>query len=135
MKYTINRCLTVDETDGAYMSDVLNTLDGVNSGSGVIRFFTGNECDKIFANKALMSRMTATFRFEWPSREMFQTKLDNVFAAAQLPPPGPMGFDPPAECSMRQFSAFAIRHVFDVRGDASDVLGAMREDASQLGPP
>ena len=81
-----DRCLTCDETDGAYMSDVLNTLDGVNSGSGVLRFFTGNDCDKIFANKALISRMTATFRFEWPTREMFQTKLDNVYAAAGLPP-------------------------------------------------
>jgi hypothetical protein len=130
-----DRCLTVDETDGAYMSDVLNTLDGVNSGSGVIRFFTGNDCGKIFANQALMSRMTAAFRFEWPTREMFQTKLDNVFAAAQLPPPGPMGFDPHAECSMRQFSAFAIRHVFgDHGGDPRAVLDAMRTFSSEVVP-
>ena len=114
-----DRCLNTADAhaDGAYMSDVLNTLDGVNSGSGVIRFFTGNDCEKIFANKALSSRMTATFRFDWPSRDMFQKKLDNVYAAAGLQPPGKLGFDLPADMTMRQFSAFAIRHVLAMDSD------------------
>ena len=124
-----DRCLTTADggEDGAYMSDLLNTLDGVNSGSGIVRFFTGNDCLKIFANKALISRMTATFRFDSPTRDMFQAKLDNVYAAVGLRPPGRLTFDPPADMSLRQFSAFAIRHALsagDRGGDGDDAQPA-----------
>ena len=65
----------ISQQSGA-MSDILNTLDGINSGEGTVRFFTGNNCDIIFRNSALINRMSACFKFDLPGREMYEKKLD-----------------------------------------------------------
>ncbi|AYV83481.1 MAG: AAA family ATPase [Hyperionvirus sp.] len=57
------------------MSQILNSLDGLDDSSNILRFFTGNNCDVIFKNKALINRMSAKFKFDYPSLAMFRAKL------------------------------------------------------------
>ncbi len=52
--------------NSGYMSDILNTLDGFQSGEGIIRFFTGNDCEAIMKNAALINRMSACYKFGMP---------------------------------------------------------------------
>lgn len=68
----------LSDSDKTNMSDILNSLDGVNDHEGVVRFFTGNNCEAIFENKALINRMSACFKFENPSQCMFEQKLDKL---------------------------------------------------------
>jgi AAA+ superfamily predicted ATPase len=57
------------------LSDILNTLDGVQSTHSYIRFFTGNICQGIFDNAALTSRFNGILRFDTPDKEMLRVKL------------------------------------------------------------
>jgi hypothetical protein len=57
------------------MSDILNALDGIQNNHKIIRFFTGNDCDVIFKNKALISRFNGIFKYNTPTMEMIKHKL------------------------------------------------------------
>ena len=57
------------------MSSILNVLDGLDDSAGIVRFFSGNNCDVIFNNAALINRMTCKLKFDLPSREILEGKL------------------------------------------------------------
>jgi hypothetical protein len=98
-------------------SQILNSLDGFDDLSGVVRFFTANNADIIFNNKALISRMSAKFEFHNPTREMYEIKLKKLFSKKT---------DVDAEkmdkyidlvskkvVSLRAFVRYTIRYLFD----------------------
>jgi AAA+ superfamily predicted ATPase len=60
------------------MAEILNCLDGVESSNNVIRFFTGNNCDIIKRNEALLSRMNGQFEFYSPTLDNYMSKLRNL---------------------------------------------------------
>lgn len=62
------------------MASILNALDGLDDDSGVIRFFTGNNCESIFSNKALINRMCGRFKFDYPHRDMYLQKLERLLS-------------------------------------------------------
>ncbi|AYV81087.1 MAG: AAA family ATPase [Harvfovirus sp.] len=64
-----------DGSKDIVMSQILNSLDGLDDSSNILRFFTGNDCDVIFGNKALINRMSAKFKFSYPEIPMFKAKL------------------------------------------------------------
>lgn len=120
------------ESRSVHMSDILNSLDGVASGEGVIRFFTGNDCNVIFSNKALINRMSACFRFTMPTREMYTDKLKSIFKEM------PHSADHDEKCSMlidhvvgkitlRPFVSYVIRYLFD-----DNYLDKMLENINEL---
>jgi hypothetical protein len=119
-----DRFLT-DREASMTMADILNAMDGIESSVPVIRFFTGNQCDVIFQNQALLSRMTRCLEFFPPTKEVYMAKLAKFLT---FHPPGVI--DPktletfadliqaqvvPAKVSLRVFSAFVCRYVFDAR--------------------
>lgn len=124
------------------MADILNAMDGVVSSTPVIRFFTGNNCDVVFKNAALMSRMTEKFPFTHPTMEQYLCKLEKFLAFY------------PAETidkeeglhaiklqrlhenlqvltkhqvSLRKFSAYIVRYMFD-----DDYLDALSRNIHEL---
>lgn len=46
----------------------------------MVRFFTANNPEVIFSNKALINRMNAKFEFSNPTRDMYKTKLTKLFS-------------------------------------------------------
>jgi hypothetical protein len=61
------------------MSNVLNAMDGIGTDVPDIRIFTGNNCETIFSNHALLSRIPPRFPFHNPTLEQYQQKLDQFF--------------------------------------------------------
>jgi SpoVK/Ycf46/Vps4 family AAA+-type ATPase len=59
-------------------SQILNSLDGFDDKRHVIRFFTANNPDIIFNNKALINRMCAKFKFDLPTKEIYQSKFKRL---------------------------------------------------------
>jgi hypothetical protein len=57
------------------MDDILNALDGIQNDTHIIRFFTGNNCNVIFENAALMSRFNHIFAYDTPTPDMLRHKL------------------------------------------------------------
>ena len=121
----------VDEKS-VQMSDILNSLDGANSGEGVIRFFTGNDCKTIFSNKALVNRMSACFKFSMPTREMYDAKLKSLLRNRTL------SIDDDEKCdqlidhavdkvTLRPFVNYVIRYLFD-----ENYLDNMLENIDEL---
>jgi len=130
-----DRCLTQRLKDNdmkgegsSYMSDVLNTLDGVNSGEGIVRFFTGNDCATIFDTPALVNRMSACFHLDFPTREMLGNKLDFMMKGAEeaiTQDDSEAAIDAQRmlrdrlldavkdKVTLRPFSNFVARHIFD----------------------
>jgi len=129
-----DRCLAQHlDTDAerggsSYMSDVLNTLDGVNNGDGVVRFFTGNDCKAIFDTPALVNRMSACFHLSFPTREMLRDKLQYLLNGAEeavTRDASETGDDKKTflrekildavegRVTLRPFTNFVVRHVFD----------------------
>lgn len=114
-----DRCLeeSDNKTNGSYMSDILNTLDGVNSGENVIRFFTGNDCKVIFDNKALINRMSSRFEFHMPTRDMMEAKLAYLLSNVR-PELDASRFAPfidavAGKITMRPFTSYVLRYLFD----------------------
>jgi hypothetical protein len=99
-----------------HMADILNNLDGLNSGEGVIRFFTGNDCNIIFQNKALLNRMAGSFQFSMPTADMLDTRLRTLLGERittcsehdlQALVKSVQG-----KITFRPFVSFVIRHMF-----------------------
>jgi SpoVK/Ycf46/Vps4 family AAA+-type ATPase len=98
-------------------SQILNSLDGFDDLSGVVRFFTANNANIIFNNKALISRMSTKFEFHNPTREMYEIKLNKLFSQKT-------NFDGEKMnkyldlvsnkgVSLRAFVRYTIRYLFD----------------------
>ncbi len=64
-----------DEKNKALMGIILNALDGFDDTDNTSRFFTGNDCDVIFKEHALINRISGKFKFGYPDIEMFRDKL------------------------------------------------------------
>lgn len=73
-----DRFLEELEVDSAFMSQILNCLNGLNDSKYAIRFFTGNNCKIIEDNSALISRMTRVFHFINATVEHYLEKLRYV---------------------------------------------------------
>ena len=105
------------------MADILNAMDGITSSVPVIRFFTGNNCDVIFKNEALLSRMTDRLEFFHPTKEFYINKLAMFMTYHPQGTILPESMEQfytliqdkvvPAKVSLRVFSAFVSRYVFD----------------------
>lgn len=70
-----DRCL---EDPKHNMSEILNSLDGIETSEGCIRFFTANNADIILNNKALINRMNSKFEFYYPNKEQFVNKINRL---------------------------------------------------------
>ncbi len=111
-----DRFLQHDQID-LVMTQVLNALDGVdNTDSRTVRVFTGNDCEAIFGNPAMINRMSFRFRFSPPTREMLEKRLNQLLRAcghSRLDTDSPL-LDRAIRCgiNMRQWSAFSLRFVF-----------------------
>ena len=100
------------------MSEILNSLDGIETSEGCIRFFTANNVDIIMNNKALVNRMNSKFEFYYPSEEQFFNKLDRFLTIKEN-----INEDKRKEfinlvikkpnLTLRPFSNYIIRYLFD----------------------
>ena len=124
-----DRCL---ENPKHNISEILNSLDGIETSEGCIRFFTANNADIIMNNKALVNRMNSKFEFYYPSKEQFINKLDrfltikeninedkrNEFINLVIKKPN---------LTLRPFSNYVIRYLFD-----DDYMDKMITNISEL---
>ncbi|KAJ3038535.1 hypothetical protein HDV00_000540 [Rhizophlyctis rosea] len=114
------------------MSQILNSLDGVDDSDGIIRCFTANDTELVKSIPALMNRMSRTFGFGMPTREMFEEKLRGLL--------GIVGCVPKEEevegfleelmgkgVTLRPFVNYVIRYLFD-----EDVMGLSRENLAEF---
>ena len=60
-------------------------MDGFDDSGNTIRFFTGNDCEVIFQEKALINRISGKFKFGYPIFEMFRAKLLKLATITQYP--------------------------------------------------
>jgi hypothetical protein len=60
------------------LSEILNSLDGVESGVNIIRIFSANDPDIIMKCNAMASRMHV-FKFDYPSKQSLADQILNVF--------------------------------------------------------
>ncbi len=66
------------------MGIILNALDGFDDTDNTIRFFTGNNCEVIFNETALINRVCGKYKFDYPTKEMFRDKLMKLFIISKL---------------------------------------------------
>ena len=60
-------------------SDVLNVLDGIDSNMDIIRIFSANDPEIILKYEALKSRMYETYEFDYPTLDILQLQIENVY--------------------------------------------------------
>ncbi len=65
-------------TSSVTLSQLLNSLDGMDDSDNVIRFFTANDEQVLREIPALASRFTATYHFALPTKEILCTKVDKM---------------------------------------------------------
>lgn len=71
-----------DQDGEKIMNLLLNGIDGLSNSfsRNIVRFFTGNDCKIVLKNKALINRMSHKFSFANPSREMYKSKMEQLFS-------------------------------------------------------
>ena len=103
----------------ALIPQILNSLDGIDDNSNIIRIFTGNNIDIIKNVPALYNRMSAKFEFFNPTVDMFEEKF-KIFLSFY--PPEKLPTDEkikeflsilPENITLRPFSNYVIRYLFD----------------------
>ena len=72
------------EENKELMGIILNALDGFDDTDNTIRFFTGNNCEVIFNEQALINRVCGKYKFGYPTREMFRAKLLKLLIISKL---------------------------------------------------
>lgn len=72
------------EENKELMGIILNALDGFDDTDNTIRFFTGNNCEVIFNEQALINRVSGKYKFGYPTREMFRAKLQKLLIISKL---------------------------------------------------
>lgn len=111
-----DRFLGMENVDKT-MSGILNSLDGFDDNKNIIRFFTGNNCDVIFANTALINRISCKFYFDYPLKEHFNEKLKQLLSfhesydetlASQF-----IDLVAKKNITLRPFTNYVIRYLFD----------------------
>ena len=66
------------------MGQILNAMDGFDDSSNTIRFFTGNNCDIIFEEKALINRISGKYKFDYPNSDMFRDKIYKLVSLSKI---------------------------------------------------
>jgi AAA+ superfamily predicted ATPase len=66
------------------MGQILNAMDGFDDTANTIRFFTGNNCDIIFNEKALINRISGKYKFDYPNFEMFRDKINKLLSVTKI---------------------------------------------------
>jgi hypothetical protein len=124
-----DRCL---ENPKHNMSEILNSLDGIETSEGCIRFFTANNVDIIMNNKALINRMNSKFEFYYPTKEQFVGKLDRFLTIKDNINEAKKNefidlVMKKSNLTLRPFSNYIIRYLFD-----EDYLDKMIEHIEEL---
>jgi hypothetical protein len=100
------------------MGLILNAMDGFDDSGTTIRFFTGNDCQAIFEEKALINRISGKYKFSYPTFEMFRAKLLKLGAIITNP------FDEEKldqfislivdkQITLRPFTNYCLRYLFN----------------------
>lgn len=125
-----DRFLKMDGIDGV-MSQILNTLDGFDDRGDVVRFFTANNQEAIFAIDALINRMSGKFEFFFPDRNIFKSKLERFLSFYESYDSEKADKFVDMVCAkkitVRPFVNYIIRYLFD-----SNYLDAMIENIEEL---
>ena len=114
------------------MSDILNELDGISSSNNCIRFFTANNEKIIFEHEALINRMSSKFKYGYPMKEHFITKLNTLLSFYKT------DFDVDKidefvnlvinkNITLRPFTNYVIRYLFE-----EDVLNKLIDNINEL---
>lgn len=136
------------EENKELMGIILNALDGFDDTDNTIRFFTGNNCEVIFNEQALINRVCGKYKFGYPTREMFRAKLlklllisklneDNKFNAELILNEFSNGLEEKLErfldlvvdkeITLRPFTSYCIRYLFN-----DNCLDDMIENINEL---
>lgn len=108
----------VREDNKELLGLILNAMDGFDDSGNTIRFFTGNDCEVIFQEKALINRISGKYKFDYPTFEMFRAKLLKLSAIAPHP------FDvekinhfismiADKNITLRPFTSYCLRYLFN----------------------
>ena len=102
------------------MSQILNAMDGFDDTANTIRFFTGNNCDVIFNEKALINRISGKYKFDYPNSEMFRNKLSKLLSITDIKPEDNIdkinlfiSSIVDKNITLRPFTAYCIRYLFN----------------------
>jgi hypothetical protein len=125
-----DRFLKMEGIDGV-MSQILNTLDGFDDRGDVVRFFTANNQEAIFAVDALINRMSGKFEFFFPDKNIFKSKLERFLSFYESYDSEKADKFLDMVCAkkitVRPFVNYIIRYLFD-----SNYLDAMIENINEL---
>ena len=122
----------VREDNKELLGLILNAMDGFDDSGNTIRFFTGNDCDAIFQEKALINRISGKYKFDYPTFEMFRAKLLKLSAIA----PKPLDEEKINQfismiinknLTLRPFTSYCLRYLFNENN-----LDDMIENVSSL---
>ncbi len=111
-----------DEETKQLMGQILNAMDGFDDTANTIRFFTGNECDIIFNEKALINRISGKYKFDYPTAEMFRNKLIKLLSVTCVDIHDEINkgkidelvsFISGKNITLRPFTAYCIRYLFN----------------------
>lgn len=108
----------VREDNKELLGLILNAMDGFDDSGNTIRFFTGNDCESIFREKALINRISGKYKFGYPTFEMFRAKLLKLGAIA----PQPLDEEKinkfismivDKNLTLRPFTSYCLRYLFN----------------------
>jgi len=111
-----------DEETKQLMGQILNAMDGFDDTANTIRFFTGNECDVIFNEKALINRISGKYKFDYPTSEMFRNKLVKLLSVTKINLESETNLKKidnfvsqitNRNITLRPFTAYCIRYLFN----------------------
>jgi AAA+ superfamily predicted ATPase len=114
-----DRFLESDDTK-QLMGQILNAMDGFDDTSNTIRFFTGNNCDIIFQEKALINRISGKYKFDYPDSEMFRNKLNKLLSITDIDLEASIeridqfiSLIVDKNITLRPFTAYCVRYLFN----------------------
>lgn len=108
----------IREDNKELMGLILNAMDGFDDSGNTIRFFTGNDCNAIFQEKALINRISGKYKFAYPSFEMFRAKLLKLGAIAPKPLDEEklnkfISLVSDKNITLRPFTSYCLRYLFN----------------------
>lgn len=108
----------VREDNKELLGLILNAMDGFDDSGNTIRFFTGNDCEVIFQEKALINRISGKYKFGYPTFEMFRAKLLKLGAIAPKPLDEEkinqfISIIADKNLTLRPFTSYCLRYLFN----------------------
>lgn len=100
------------------MGLILNAMDGFDDSGNTIRFFTGNDCEVIFQEKALINRISGKYKFGYPTFDMFRAKLLKLGAISPKPLDEEkinqfISLIADKNITLRPFTSYCLRYLFN----------------------